>query len=119
MWKSLTRVTQNTWRSKKEIKELSALEQEVKSVAKKQEKTKNKVQTKLSYKEQHDLDILPDEIEALETQMTELNACLADPECYQKKGLTAISEELAELEKVYEEKSDRYLEVLEIYEALQ
>jgi len=103
----------------KEIKELSALEQEVKIVEKKEEKPKNKVQTKLSYKEQCDLDTLPNEIEALEIQITAHNACLSDPQCYQEKGLQAISDELGKLEKIYEEKSDRYLEVLEIYEALQ
>ncbi len=103
----------------KEIKELSALEQEVRNVEKKTEKPKNKVQTKLSYKEQRDLDTLPDEIEALEAEMAQLNTCLADPECYQQKGLQILSDELKELEKVYAEKSDRYLDVLEIYEALQ
>ena len=103
----------------KEMKELSALAQEVQSAVKKEEKPKNKTQTKLSYKEQKDLDTLPDEIEAMENEIEALNHCLSDPKCYQKKGLTAISEELAILERVYEEKSDRYLEVLDIYESLQ
>ena len=103
----------------KEIKELTLMEKEIKSVPVKEETTRVKVQTKLSYKDQRDLDSLPDEIEALEEDMESLNRCLADPECYQEKGLTAISEALSALERVYEEKSDRYLEVLEIYEALQ
>ncbi len=104
----------------KEIKELSSLEKEAKTESPKPEsKNKEKKQTKLSYKEQQDLDKLPDEIEALEEEMEQLNNCLQDPECYQKKGLTAITEELAMIEKVYEEKSDRYLEVLEIYEDLE
>jgi len=102
----------------KEMKELSTLEQEVKGVEKKEKKPKNKVHTKLSYKEQRDLDTLPNEIEALETQITALNACLSNPLCYQEKGLQTISDELGKLEKIYEEKSDRYLEVLDIYEAL-
>lgn len=102
----------------KELKELDALEKEVKTSAKKEEISKEKKQTKLSYKEQHDYDKLPDEIEALEEKMEALNACLQDPECYQKKGLTALSDELSELEVLYEEKSDRYLEVLEIFESL-
>ena len=101
----------------KEMKELSALEQEANTVLK-EEKPKNRVQTKLSYKEQKDFDILPDEIETLENEIEALNKCLGDPDCYQKKGLNAISEELTLLEKVYEEKSERYFEVLEIYEAL-
>ena len=103
----------------KEMKELSALEEEVKKSAKKEERPKKRVQTKLSYKEQSDLDRLPDEIEKLEAEIAALNSCLGDPECYRQKGLQQLSEELTALEKVYEEKSDRYLEVLEIYEALQ
>jgi len=110
----------------KEMKVLSSLEQEITTTAKKEEKPKemqsrrneDKKQTKLSYKEQRDFDTLPDEIELLEEKIEQLNLCLADPVCYQEKGLTAISEELAALEKVYEEKSERYLEVLEIFESL-
>ncbi len=102
----------------KELKALNDLEKEVKSSTKKEEKTKEKIQTKLSYKEQKDLDTLPDEIERLENEIEALNECLGDPDCYQEKGLNTISEELALLEKVYEEKTDRYLEVLEIYEEL-
>ena len=102
----------------KELKELNTLEQEVKSSTKKEEKAKEKIQTKLSYKEQKDFDTLPDEIERLENEIETLNKCLGNPDCYQKKGLNAISEELTLLEKVYEEKSNRYLEVLEIYEEL-
>jgi len=104
----------------KEIRELNTLEKEVKTeTARVEIKTKEKKQTKLSYKEQQDFDTLPDEIETLENEIDTLNKCLGDPNCYQEKGLNAISEELALLEKVYEEKSDRYLEVLEIFEDLQ
>ncbi|MGC9350662.1 MAG: ribosomal protection-like ABC-F family protein [Sulfurovum sp.] len=105
----------------KEIKELSDIETESAKAAAKQEEEKPKVkkQTKLSYKQQQDFDKLPGEIEALEEKIDQFNNCLQDPECYQKKGLTAISEELAKVEEEYEEKSERYLEVLEIYEELQ
>ena len=104
----------------KEIKELNSLEKEVKTqIVKTETKPKEKKQTKLSYKEQQDFDTLPDEIEALEEEMDQLNRCLQDPKCYQEKGLNVITEELAFLEEIYEEKSDRYLEVLEIYEELQ
>ena len=103
----------------KEMKELCSLEKEVSNAAvKKEESGKEKKQTKLSYKEQQDFDTLPDVIETLEDEIKALNKCLGDPDCYLKKGLSVISEELAQLEKVYEEKSDRYLEVLEIYEEL-
>ncbi len=107
----------------KELKEIEALAHEIESSAAKENKTsttqEKKKPTKLSYKDQRDLDMLPDEIEALEGKIDELNACLANPECYGQKGLTALSEELAELEKAYEAKSERYLEVLEMYEELQ
>ncbi len=103
----------------KELKELDDLDKEFKTtVAKKESKPKEKKQKKLSYKEQQDFDKLPDEIEALEEEIDTLNACLQDPKCYQEKGLTAITEELALLEEKYEEKSDRYLEVLDIFESL-
>ncbi len=102
----------------KEMKELDALEQEVKLSNKKDEAVIKKKQTKLSYKEQNDYDMLPDEIEALEEKIDALNACLHDPECYQEKGLAALSDELSKLKTLYEEKSDRYLEVLEIFESL-
>ena len=61
---------------------------------------------------------MPDEIEELEVKIEELNQCLANPECYQEKGLTALSGELQELEEIYEQKSDRYLELLELYEEI-
>jgi len=102
----------------KEMKELNALEKEVKTSVKKEDVSKEKKQTKLSYKEQQDYDKLPDEIEALEEEIEALNACLQDPECYQRKGLTELNDALSKLEAKYEEKSDRYLDVLEIFESL-
>ena len=105
----------------KEIKEISQLEKELviapeKSEAK--EETPRKKAKKLSYKDQRDLDALPDEIEALEAKIEALNSCLADPKCYQEKGLAQLSQELAAVEKEYEEKSDRYLTLLELQEEL-
>ena len=95
------------------------MDKEIKSRQDKEEKPKEKKQTKLSYKDQRDLDILPGIIEELEAQLDTLNACLQNPECYQEKGLTIISEELAAVEAEYEEKSERYLEVLEMQETLE
>uniref|UniRef100_UPI00356A74A1 ATP-binding cassette domain-containing protein n=1 Tax=Sulfurovum sp. TaxID=1969726 RepID=UPI00356A74A1 len=102
----------------KEMKELNALEKEIKTSVKKEVPASEKKQTKLSYKEQKDYDTLPDEIEELEKRIDAINACLQNPECYQEKGLTVLSDELSKLESTYEEKSDRYLEVLEIFESL-
>ncbi len=107
----------------KEIKELTYLEKEIKSSSpseeKKEQYKKPKKKTKLSYKEQKALEELPSQIEALEAEINAINRCLADPECYGKEGLTELGNKLAELEKVYEEKSEMYLELLELEEELQ
>ena len=102
----------------KEMKELSNLEKEFKIDEKREEVVKEKLQTKLTYKQQLAYDTLPDEIENLEVKIAEINACLYDPKCYEEKGLVKLSEELTKLEEEYEEKSDTYLEVLDIYESL-
>jgi len=103
----------------KELKELDSLEVNVAKEIKETPKPKAiKKPKKLSYKDQRDFDSLPDEIEELEVKIEELNQCLANPECYQEKGLTALSGELQELEEIYEQKSDRYLELLELYEEI-
>ncbi len=105
----------------KEINTLAHLEKEIQTAPAPEEKKayKKREKTKLSYKEQKTLDALPDEIEALETQIDEINRCLADPECYGKKGLTELGNQLASLQQEYEEKSERYLELLELEEELQ
>jgi len=103
----------------KEMKELHSLENEVKTADKKEEVVKAKKQTKLSYKEQQAYDNLPDEIEALEVKIAQINDCLYNPDCYEEKGITTLSEELSKLEAEHEEKTDAYLEVLEIFESLQ
>jgi len=78
-----------------------------------------KKKKKLSYKEQRELESLPEEIEKLETRIAELNACLADPACYQEKGIQNLTDELNELEIVYNDKADRYLALLELQEMLE
>ena len=103
----------------KEIKELDSLEVNIKKELKSPSKPKEvQKATKLSYKDQRDFDSLPDEIERLEVEIEKLNNCLANPECYQEKGLSTISQELEALEEIYEAKSDRYLELLELYEEI-
>ncbi|MDQ7047060.1 MAG: ABC-F family ATP-binding cassette domain-containing protein [Sulfurovum sp.] len=103
----------------KEMKELSSLEKEFKVVEKEETNATSKKQTKLSYKQQQAYDNLPDEIEALENKISEINTCLYDPKCYEEKGLTTLTEELALIEVEYEEKTDAYLEVLEVFEGLE
>jgi ATP-binding cassette subfamily F protein uup len=104
----------------KEIRELKSFEknkQKESKISKKQEKIK--VKTKLSFKEQRDLDILPDIIETLENSIEELNNCLQDPDCYNQKGLTELSIKLQKLEDELELKTDKYLEVLELAEEIE
>ena len=68
---------------------------------------------KLSYKEQRELDALPDEIAALETEQSEINAQLSDPEIfkdYEKAG--ALQNRAEEIETLLLEKLERW-ELLE------
>ncbi|MEO1928558.1 MAG: ribosomal protection-like ABC-F family protein [Nautiliaceae bacterium] len=99
-------------------KELKLLEKEVTKVETKKEKPKKK-QKKLSYKEQRELEELPKLIEELENTILEIEECLANPNCYQEKGLVTLSEELEEIKKIYEEKVERYLELEEKKEMLE
>ncbi len=102
----------------KEIRDLEELEKNTakqETVAK--PKNSQKKQTKLSYKDQRDYDSLPQEIEALEEKIEEINNCLADPKCYEQKGIVAVSKELEETEAIYEQKVERYLELEELIES--
>jgi ABC transport system ATP-binding/permease protein len=76
-----------------------------------------KKQTKLSYKDQREYDMLPEEIEELELQIENLNSCLMDPSCYEQKGIVAVSKELEEIKEIYEQKVERYLELEELIES--
>jgi ATP-binding cassette subfamily F protein uup len=104
----------------KNINELYKIEKEIKTEKLKEEETpkKEKKQTKLSYKDQRDLERLPEVIEELEAKMEEINACLYDPTCYEEKGLANVADELKKVEEEYEKVSERYLEVLEMEEEL-
>ncbi|MGJ0321336.1 ribosomal protection-like ABC-F family protein [Aliarcobacter cryaerophilus] len=102
----------------KELKDLDNLEVELEK-----EKTSVKVvnepkkQTKLSYKDQREYDSLPNELEELENKIAELNSCLADPKCYEKIGIVALSKELEEKKAIYEEKVERFLTLEELVES--
>ncbi|HHS2159662.1 TPA: ATP-binding cassette domain-containing protein [Neisseria meningitidis] len=77
------------------------------------EKTKAKRTVKLSYKEQRELDALPDEIAALEAEQAEINAQLSNPEIfkdYEKAG--ALQSRAEEIEMLLLEKLERW-ELLE------
>lgn len=73
------------------------------------EKPKAKRTVKLSYKEQRELDALPDEIAALETEQAEINTRLSDPEIfkdYEKAG--ALQSRAEEIEMSLLEKLERW-----------
>jgi len=103
----------------KSINELYEMENSVKKEpTKTKETTQPKKRTKLSYKDQRDLERLPQVIEELEDKIAKINECLSDPKCYEQRGLSVVADELQKLEKEYDEVSDRYLEVLELEEEL-
>jgi ATP-binding cassette subfamily F protein uup len=95
----------------KTIKELKNFEQEVE--LKKSTPKKGKKQTKLSYKEKIEYEKLPDEIDELEKKVAQLHECLANPQCYEEKGVTTIGEELEQTQQLLEEKIEKYLELEE------
>jgi ATP-binding cassette subfamily F protein uup len=76
-----------------------------KPVAKQQKNEKAK--TKLSYKEQRELDALPGKIEKLEETITELEQQVSQPEFYQQDK-TAISSTLGQLDALRDELQKAY-----------
>ena len=77
------------------------------------EKPKANRTVKLSYKEQRELDALPDEITALEAEQADLNAQLSDPDIfkdYEKAG--SLQSRAEEIEMLLLEKLERW-EILE------
>ncbi|MCT7648119.1 ribosomal protection-like ABC-F family protein [Aliarcobacter butzleri] len=102
----------------KELKELDSLEFDIeKEKTSVQVPQQVKKQTKLSYKDQREYDLLPKEIEELESKLEEINNCLANPKCYEQKGIVAISKELEETKELYELKVERFLELEELVES--
>ena len=62
---------------------------------------------KLSYKEQRELDALPQRIEVLESEHTELQARIASPEFY-KEGAEAIAASMARVGSLEQELLQAY-----------
>ena len=104
----------------KNINDLYEMEKQIKPVGVEPSLNpkKPKIKTKLSYKDQRDLERLPALIEELEAKIDEINACLYDAKCYEAKGLINVTDELKKVEAEYEKISERYLEVLEMEEEL-
>ncbi len=104
----------------KEIKELGSLEVNIakeEKEAKAQSDSKQKQQKRLTYNDQRDYDMLPKEIEDLELKIEQLDACVMDPQCYEQKGLLAVSQELDDANKLYEQKVEKFLELEELVES--
>jgi len=77
------------------------------------ERRKNKNKTKLSYKEQRELDQLPGEIENLEAGITTLQSKIADPVFYSQDNdsVQATLQELSSAEALLEQQIERWSEL--------
>ena len=82
-------------------------------------KSKDTLPTKLSYKDQRALESLPAVIEALEIEIKSIQKCLENPECYQRIGLTALSQDLESKEASLEEMIEALLDIEEKLEVMQ
>ncbi len=72
---------------------------------------------RLSYREQQELTALPDQIEALESEQTQVNAELSDPTLYQTDDgtrTTALTARLAEIEQDLTDAYDRWEELSDL-----
>jgi len=102
----------------KELKDLEDLEKEsTKNENNNKQINTPKKQNKLSYKDQREYDSLPKEIEELEEKIEEINQCLSNPECYEQRGIVAVSKALEETEAIYEVKVEKFLELEELIES--
>ena len=98
----------------KELHELAQLQEQSQQLPKEKEHKKEKEKTlKLTFKEKMALEELPQTIEALEEKIALKNVCLADPKCYEERGITALAQELAEIEEEYELKVEELLTIQE------
>jgi ATP-binding cassette subfamily F protein uup len=78
------------------------------AVAPKVAKAKSKAKpTKLSYKDQRELDALPKRIEELDAELATAHATVADPEFYQQDGAT-IAEANKRLQQLEQELEQAY-----------
>ena len=85
-----------------------------------QQRRENRRQTKLSYKDQRELDQLPAEIEALEVHVESLQARVAEPDYYVQDADTVQAglAELKEAEALLESRIDRWGELESLRDSL-
>ena len=100
----------------KELKDLKKFSSSVQKESGKKEKLIGSV--KLTYKEQQEYKTLPKAIEKLETEITEINNCLTNSECYEKIGLSKLRNDLEEKQTNLDMLIERYLEIEEKVEQI-
>ena len=85
------------------------------------ERRKSKKQTKLSYKDQRELDQLPEEIENLETSIATLQTQIAAPEFYSQdnKDVQVTLQELSNAESLLEQRVERWSDLENMLDSLQ
>jgi len=105
----------------RELQELEQMEKEVSTQRDEPKvlKTKEALPTKLSYKEQRLLETLPHTIETLDQEISAIKKCLENPECYQQKGLSALSSDLQSKENALEPMIEELLLLEEKVEHMQ
>jgi len=76
----------------KQLNSLKSFSIDTKKESFKKIKSNNSI--KLTYKEQQEYKILPKQIEKIENEIEEINICLTNPTCYEKIGLSKLSDDL-------------------------
>lgn len=109
----------NIEKALKSLDELENSPEQKKAAIENMEPKLKKEVFKLSYKEKEALKKLPDQIEALENKIEEINNCLADPDCYQEIGLSKLSQELLDKEAEYESLIEELLRIEEKVEIIE
>jgi ATP-binding cassette subfamily F protein uup len=81
---------------------------------------KPKVQTKLSYKDQRDYDLLPARVEELGAEIEQAETILSDPELYSKNParFAALTAKIEKLRDERDAAEERWLELAEMVESL-
>ncbi|WP_104697835.1 MULTISPECIES: ribosomal protection-like ABC-F family protein [unclassified Helicobacter] len=99
----------------KELKEYEKLQKDFleKDLQKEEQKKVKKTQNKLSYMEQRELDLLPNEIEGLENKIKNFEKELSDLDNYKNKDIGLIAKELEAVKNILETKLARYFELEE------
>ena len=105
----------------KELQEIDAMAAEfaTKSTISTQPQEQKPKKLKLTFNEQKALEKLPLEIEELEAKIDEINGCLANPKCYEEKGIKTLADELEKTKALYEEKVDELLTIEEKAEEIE